>query len=190
MHTYPSIPIFGCDCVLSLSLFLFLSNKLCLAPKHKSTLSRNPLQGSSSSSFDVVPPLHIQFCDRKAQQDFLKNFQKRGVHPEHHVVLSKFSDTPLLGVIRTRGWDSFMEEPMKCPIMFIQEFYSNIQVIDTSIPQFTTTFRDTRIVVTSGLIFEVLHVPKVSHLDYPGCECLRTVSRDELLSHFCEMPSI
>ena len=27
------------------------------------------------------------------------------------------------------------------------------------------------------------------HPDYPGCECLRTVSKDELASLFCETPS-
>ena len=66
--------------------------------------------------------------------------------------------------------------------MFIQEFYSNIHGIDTSVPQFATTFIGTRIVVTLDLISEVLHVPRVVHPDYPGCDRLRTVSRDELFS--------
>ena len=52
------------------------------------------------------------------------------------------------------------------------------------------TFQDTRIVVTLDLISKVLHVLSVSHPDYPGCERLQTVSRDELLSHFCQTPSI
>ena len=64
-----------------------------------------------------------------------------------------------------------------------------MHAIDTSVPQFATTFRDTRILVTPGLISKVLHVPKVAHSNYPGCECLRTVFRDELLSCFCETPS-
>ena len=51
--------------------------------------------------------------------------------------------------------------------MFIQEFYSNIHGIDTFVPQFVTTF-----IVTLDLISEVLHVPKVAHPDYPGCEHL------------------
>ena len=74
--------------------------------------------------------------------------------------------------------------------MFIQKFYSNIHGINTSVPQFATKFRGTRIVVTPDLISEVLHVLRVAHPDYPGCDHLRTVSRDELLSHFCETPSI
>ena len=76
------------------------------------------------------------------------------------------------------------------PIMFIQEFYSNIHGIDTSIPWFAMTFRVKRIVVTPDLISEVLYILRVAHPDYLGYDCLRTVSRDELLSHFCETPSI
>ena len=59
-----------------------------------------------------------------------------------------------------------------------------------SIPRFATTFRGTRIVVTPDLIPEVLHVPRVAHLDYPHCEHLWTMSRNELLPPFCETPSI
>ena len=51
-------------------------------------------------------------------------------------------------------------------------------------------FWGTRIVVTLDLISKVLYVPKVAHLDYLGCDRLQTMSRDELLSHFCETPSI
>ena len=74
--------------------------------------------------------------------------------------------------------------------MFIQEFYSNTHGIDTSAPRFATTFRGTHIVVTPDLIFEVLHVPRVAHPDYPVYKRLRTMSRGELLFHFCETPSI
>ena len=70
--------------------------------------------------------------------------------------------------------------------MFIQEFYSNIHDIDTSVPQFTTTFKGTRIVVTPNLIFEELHISRVAHPNYPSCDRLRTVSRDKL----CETSSI
>ena len=35
----------------------------------------------------------------------------------------------------------------------------------------------------------MLHVPRVTHPDYPGCDRLRTVSKDELSSFFCETPS-
>ena len=74
--------------------------------------------------------------------------------------------------------------------MFIQEFYSNIHHIDTSVPRFARTFRGRHIVVTPNLISEVLHVPRVVYPDYFNCELLQTMSRDELICHFCETPSI
>ena len=35
----------------------------------------------------------------------------------------------------------------------------------------------------------MLHVPRVGHPNYPGCDRLRTVSKDEMISAFCECPS-
>ena len=40
---------------------------------------------------------------------------------------------------------------------------------------------------TPNLISEVLHIPKVAQPNYLGCECLWTVSRDELISHFVRL---
>ena len=60
---------------------------------------------------------------------------------------------------------------------------------DSSVPQFVTSARGTPIVVILELISDVLHVLKVSHPDYPKCPRLRIVSKDDLLSHFCETPS-
>ena len=54
---------------------------------------------------------------------------------------------------------------------------------------FVTRVRGTHIVVTLDIVSEVLHVPRVAHLDYPSCNCLRTVSKDELSSLLCETPS-
>ena len=73
--------------------------------------------------------------------------------------------------------------------MIIQEFYSNMHGFDYSIPLFVTRVRGIRMVVTPDIIFEVLHAPKVAYLDYPGCDHLKTVSKDELTSLFCETPS-
>ena len=183
MHTYPLFSFFLLLFVMCfLSFSLSLSDRLRMAPKRKFTPARNPL-GSRSSSFFDTPFLHFQFRDGKAQQDFLENFQRHGIHPMRHVILSNFFDIPLLGVIQTRGWESLCEIPLRCPIMFIHEFYSNMHSIDTPVPQFATTFRGTHIVVTSDLISKILHVPRVLHPDYLGYQCLRTVSKDELLSH-------
>ena len=44
--------------------------------------------------------------------------------------------------------------------------------------------------VTLDIVSDVLHVPRVEHLDYPGCDFLKTMSKDELISSFCERPSI
>ena len=73
--------------------------------------------------------------------------------------------------------------------MLIQEFYSNMHGLDSSIPFFHTRARGTRIVVTLELVSDVLHVPRVEHLDYLGCEHLRTVSKDKMISTFCERHS-
>ena len=60
---------------------------------------------------------------------------------------------------------------------------------DTSVPHFFSRIRGIRIVVTPDIVSEVLHVPRVAHPDYPDCGHLRTVSKDELSSLFCETPS-
>ena len=54
---------------------------------------------------------------------------------------------------------------------------------------FVTQIQGTRIVVTPKLISEVLIILRVSHPDYPTCPHLRTMSKDKLLSLFCETPS-
>ena len=46
-----------------------------------------------------------------------------------------------------------------------------------------------RIPVIPQLVTDVLRVPRIEFPDYPGYERLRTVSRDELKSPFCERPS-
>ena len=46
------------------------------------------------------------------------------------------------------------------------------------------------ITVTLKLIFDVLRVPQIEKLDYPGSPVLSSFSRDALASHLCECPSI
>ena len=58
-----------------------------------------------------------------------------------------------------------------------------------SVPQFSTHIRGTHIVVTSDIVSDMLHVPRVAHPDYPDYDHLRTVSKVELMSAFCERPS-
>ena len=77
---------------------------------------------------------------------------------------------------------------MSYSFVIIQEFYSNMHGFDYSIPRFITSVRGTRIVVTPKFISDILHVPRESHPDYLECPHLRTVSKDKLLSFFCETP--
>ena len=73
--------------------------------------------------------------------------------------------------------------------MIIQEFYSNMHGFDILVPHFVTLVRGTCIAVTPDIVSKVLHVPRVAHPDYLGCDRLKTVSKDELSSLFCETPS-
>ena len=195
-HAYvPFFSYFDIDVVwyssasLSLSLSLSLSDSLHMAPKRKTTPSRNPLHSRASSSSSYSTLLHVRFRDGKAHQDFSKNFSRRGIHSECQTILSNFSDTNLPTVIHNRGWKSLCDISVSCPSVIIQEFYSNMHRFDSSIPRFLTSVRGIRIVVTPELISDVLHVPRVSHPDYPGCPRLRTVSKDKLMSLFYKTPS-
>ena len=58
-----------------------------------------------------------------------------------------------------------------------------------SVPLFFTCIRGMRIPVTPQLVADVLRVPRIEFLDYPSCKRLRIVSRDELMSTFCERPT-
>ena len=57
---------------------------------------------------------------------------------------------------------------------------------DFLVPLFSTHVRGTCIVVILQLVVNVLHVPRVEHPDYLGCECLRTMSKDKMIFAFCE----
>ena len=103
-----------------------------MAPKRKSTPSRNLLCSSTSSSDPT--PTHVRFCDRKAHQDFLENFSKHGIHLERRVVLSDFSDIALPTVIHSQVWESLCEIPVRCPTVIMKELYSNMHGFDTFIP--------------------------------------------------------
>ena len=59
---------------------------------------------------------------------------------------------------------------------------------DFSIPLFHTHVRGTHIVVKPQLVVDVFCVPRVEFPN-PSCECLRTVSKDKMISAFCERPT-
>ena len=159
-----------------------------MAPKHKSTPAWNPLRSGASSSTDPSPST-VRFRDDDAFKAFSKNFSRRGIHSECHVILSDFADTDLPSVIHSRGWESLCDVPITCPLVLIQEFYSNMHGIDRSVPLFFTRVRGTRIPVTPQLVVDVLRVPRIEFPDYPSYERLRIVSKDELMSSFYERPT-
>ena len=102
---------------LSLPLFLF-TLVVSMAPKHKSTPTRNPLHSSASSSSDSAP-LSLQFRDDDAHKAFSENFSRRGVHLERQVVLADFIDTNLPTIIHSREWESLCDVLVTCPLMLI-----------------------------------------------------------------------
>ena len=60
--------------------------------------------------------------------------------------------------------------------------------IDRSVPLLHSRLRYAH-PVTPQLVTDVLRVPRIEFPDYLSCERLRTVSRDELMSAFCERPT-
>ena len=103
--------------------------------------------------------------------------------------MADFADTDLSTVIHNREWESLYDVPVTCPLVLIQEFYSNMHGIDRSVPLFFTRVRGTHIPVTPQLVVDVLRVLRIEFPDYPSCERLWTVSKDKLMAAFCERPS-
>uniref|UniRef100_A0A7N2KL33 Beta-glucosidase n=1 Tax=Quercus lobata TaxID=97700 RepID=A0A7N2KL33_QUELO len=118
-----------------------LPRVVSMAPKRKSTLARNPLRSGASSSFDFAP-LFLWFRDDDAHKAFSENFSRCGIHSERQVILTDFADTDLPTVIHSRGWESLCDVLVTCPLMIIQEFYSNMHQIDPLVPLFFTCIRD------------------------------------------------
>ena len=178
MHTYHfcfyhiDIKLFGAFLRVSLSPSLFLALVCSMAPKRKSTPSRNPLYSGASSSSSNPTPSHIWFCDDKAWKDFSKNFSRRGIHLEHQVILLDFSDTDLPPIIYSRGWESLCDISVTCPFMIIQEFYSNMHRFDYSVSYFITCVWGTRIIVTPDIVSEVLCETLSSWGDCQKTPCL------------------
>ena len=60
--------------------------------------------------------------------------------------------------------------------------------IDRSVPLFFICVQGTRNPVTPQLLVDVLRIPRIEFPDYPSCERLQTVSKDELIAAFCKCP--
>ena len=158
-------------CFCSFSLSLFQIDCAMERKQHKSTSARNPLPGSESFSSDL--PFHIWFHDEKAYKDFFENYQAHGVHPERQVTLP---DLPTLYYpisFELGDGNLFVRNSCSAPSCLFRSFTLTYMA---SIPPCLSLLCN----------LEVLHVPRVVHPDYPSCDRLWTVSRDELISHFCE----
>ena len=103
--------------------------------------------------------------------------------------MGHFADTNLPTVIHSREWESLCDEPVTCPLVLIQEFYSNMHEVNRFVPHFVTRVRGVSIPVTPQLVANVLRVPRIKFPNYPSSECLRTVSKDEIMSTFYKRPS-
>ena len=162
MHTYFLFIIFAIivaawdfsDCFFFLPLFL-LTLVMSMAPKRKSTPAQNPFRSDAFSSFDPSPS-NVRFCDDDAFKAFSENVSRRGIHSECQVVLLDFADTDLPSVIHSRGWESLCDVLVTCPLVLIQEFYSNMHGIDRSVPLFFTCIRGMCIPITPQLVTDVL----------------------------------
>ena len=178
MHTYLFFSFFVLSCDYVLFVFsLSLSRINCVWHPSANLLQIGTLfHSGSSSSFDH-PPLHVRFCDEKAQQDFFENFSKCGVLWYYSTQCHSHSG------MRISMWDT--RELSHGDHMGVLLQYAWFWYFHTL---FVTQIQGTRIVVTPKLISEVLIILRVSHPDYPTCPHLRTMSKDKLLSLFCETP--
>ena len=154
----------------ALPLFL-LTLVMSMARKRKSTPTRNPLRSGASSSSNSAP-ISLRFRDDDAHKAFSENFSGRSIHSKRQVIMANFTNTDLPNVIHSQGWESLCDNPVTCPLVLIQEFYSNIHGIDRSVSLFLTRILGTRIPVTPQLVTNVLQVPRVKFPDYLGCERL------------------
>ena len=154
MHTYSLFNILVLFELLGTFLIVFLSLPLFLftlvvsmAPKRKSIPAWNPLHSCASSSSDSTP-LSLRFRDDDAHKAFSKKFSRWGVHSERQVILANFADTNLPTIIHNQEWESLCDVLVTYPLLFIQEFYSNMHGIDRSIPLFFTCVQGMRIPIT------------------------------------------
>ena len=145
MHMYLLFNIFDIidvawdfsDCSSFFLPLILFTLVMSMAPKRKSIPAQNSLRSGASLSSDLSSS-NVWFRDDDALKAFLENFSRRGIHSEHQVVLLDFADTDLPSIIHSRGWESLCDVPVTCPVVLIQEFYSNMHGIDRSVPLFFT----------------------------------------------------
>ena len=142
-----------------------------MAPKRKFALSQNPLRfGASSSSSDPTTLLFGSMMNKPERTSW-----------------RTFLDKAFIQNAKSFCWTSLtLTYPLSVHVdLGVLLQHAKIWLLNTF---FVTCIRSTCIVVTPNIVSDALHVLKVEHLDYPHCERLRTVSKEELISAFCERP--
>lgn len=174
-----------------ISLYCFLSFSLSLehlpmAPK-KSTPICNPISHASSSSTLVLNSL--QFNDTNCWKAFKENFTLHQPHVERQIILSKLSNIAIPETFQSHGLEFLCEWLTTCLVVYVQEFYCNIYIVDTFVPMFTTSVQGTCISVTPKLISKLVHVPQVAESDHPNTPVLASLSLNAQATIFYGLPS-
>ena len=201
VHAFPyicSFPLIYLDILelflglFCLSLSLPLSSicvSLCLWHPNASLLRPRTLF-VSGHLLHLILLLHLfGFLIRMPERPSRRNFSRWDIHFECQVILANFADIYLPTVIHSWCWESLCDVPVTCPSVLIHEFYSNMHGFGFSVPHFIPHIWGTRIALTPQIVADVLRVLRVKFPDYLGCECLRTVFKDELMFAFYECPS-
>lgn len=172
---------------LSLFLALFLSLSLEHLPMAPSTPICNPVSHAPSSSTPIIDSL--QFNDTNCWKAFKENFTLHQPQAKCRIILSDLSNTAVPETFQSCGLEFLCERLTTCPVVYVQEFYSNIYIISTSVPMFTTSVQGTCISVTPKLISELVLVPWVVESNHPNAPVLASFSLDALATIFCRQPS-
>ena len=127
-----------------------------MAPKKSTTPICNLVSHASSSFSPVLDSL--QFNDKNCWKAFKENFTLHRPHVEHQIILSELSNTAIPKTFQSCGLEFLCERLTTCLVVYVQEFYSNIYIVGTSVPMFTTSVQGTCISMTPELISELVHV--------------------------------
>ena len=171
---------------------LFLSPSLSLSLSCVCHLNANPLHPGTLFTpgrllLLLLTPLHLTYSSVLRR---LSRTSQRTFHDEAFIQNAKsFCQIFLILSYPLSSTIGIGSHCVASRLHAIQDFYSNMHEINTFVPNFFSCVRDMCIVVTLEIVFEVLHIFRVAHTDYPSCERLRIVSKDKLSSLFCETPS-
>lgn len=104
-------------------------------------------------------------------------------------LLSKLSNIAVPETFQSCGLEFLCEQLTTCPLVYVQDFYSNIYIVNTFVPMFTTSVQGTCIFVTPKLISELVHVPRVAKSKHPNAPVFASLSLDALATIFYGQPS-